>query len=195
MSILYRVYSNDGAGGPLNYVQPIATTTNLSYVTSALAAPGDYRFAVRAYDTQAGREEANTEVRARIRLDAQGRDVTATPNAAFAVVARPTSAGGCRVSWAYSASGQGGKPTQFALSIVPDLLASTTPAPVVVNYAPGVTSYSWDFAALTDQASYTVFVRAQGNPAYLVSDPASAHFVADATAPDDVDALVATFGL
>jgi hypothetical protein len=45
---------------------------------------------------------------------------------------------------------------------------------------------------LLDQTLYTVSVRSVGAQEHLASDAVTAVFTADATAPDDVDALVAT---
>ena len=68
MGISYNVYANDGQGGYVNYDTPIATVNSPSYVVDSLGFPGDYTFAVRAFDTTSGIEEANTDARVRICL-------------------------------------------------------------------------------------------------------------------------------
>ena len=50
MTIAYHIYANDGIGGRFDYATPIANTTDLTCTTPPLNAPGDYIFAVRAYD-------------------------------------------------------------------------------------------------------------------------------------------------
>ena len=69
MAISYNIYANDGAGRRRQLRTPIATTTG-SHVRwrRDLAAPSDNTFAVRAFDTTSGIEEANTEARVRIVL-------------------------------------------------------------------------------------------------------------------------------
>src|SRR5438309_5114675 len=113
MAIVYQVFSNGGTGGPIDYSTPIATVSGTSYMTGALAAPGDYRFAVRAKDTGTALAEANTQASVRIALDAAGRDIGRVPNTPFATVARPTSGGGGLVEWSYFAAGQAVAPSNF----------------------------------------------------------------------------------
>ena len=72
MAISYNIYANDGMGGDVDYSTPIATTSDLTYATGPLATPSDNTFAVRAFDTASCIEEANTDARVRIILDASG---------------------------------------------------------------------------------------------------------------------------
>lgn len=191
MAIVYQVFSNDGAGGPINYAAPIATVTGTSYTTGALAASGDYRFAVRALDTVTGLAEANTQARVRVVLDATGNDVGQVPNAPFAVVARPASSGGCLVAWSYFAAGQSAPPTAFLVYLTAGTTPSLTTPAATVAYRPGASGYSCGLGGLADGGTYTVAVVAQGATPALASAAATATVVGDATPPGDVEALAA----
>ena len=48
MATIYNVYGNDGAGGPVDYSAPVATTSATTWSSAPLAAPGLHRCAVRA---------------------------------------------------------------------------------------------------------------------------------------------------
>lgn len=191
MAIVYQVFSNDGHGGPIDYTTPIATVAGTSYTTGPLAASGDYRFAVRAKDAATGLSEANTQASVRIALDAGGNDVGAAPGAPFALVARATSGGGCLAEWSYL----GGKQAPAPASFLVYLTAGTSPAltiPVATApYRPGVSGYSCRLGGLADAVTYTVAVVARGASPLLVSGPAVATVVGDATPPEDVESLAA----
>ncbi len=88
MAISYNIYGNDGRGGDVDYGRPIATTAAPPYTVGPLAAPSDNAFAVRAFDTVSAIEEANTDARVRIVIDAAGNDVTMRPNAVVGLSAR-----------------------------------------------------------------------------------------------------------
>ena len=102
MNIIYKIYSNQGSGGPIDYSTAIASTSSLSYVFGPLAPSSSTSFAVRAYDTATQLEEANTEGRVRLDLDASGADVSGRPGPVHALTLGSTAAGGCLVSWAYA---------------------------------------------------------------------------------------------
>src|SRR5438309_1221755 len=112
MPIAYNIYASHGAGGPVNYAAPIATTTGLTFTTGPLPPGSDTTFAVRALDTSTNLEESNTDALVRIVLDANGADVSGRPNPPHAVVLSPAPAGSCLVSWAFAAV-QSGKPVGF----------------------------------------------------------------------------------
>jgi hypothetical protein len=223
MSVAYNVFVNDGMGGPVNYGSPIATISPSSIITastdafptdraptdfgplmatlaattwtsSALAFPGDYTFAVRAFDTVTGYEELNVDCRTRLILNSSGLDITAQPNAPTNVSAITTANGGVRVDWHYSPIGQNGAPTGFLVYMT----AGSTPgyggSPVSVPYAVGQPSFTTTFAGLTDATTYTVSVRATNATATEPNVTAFATFIADATPPTVVDGLTATVG-
>ena len=191
MAIVYQVFSNGGTGGPVDYSTPIATVTGTSYTTGALAAPGDYRFAVRAKDAVTGLAEANTQASVRVVLDASGNDIGRVPNPPFAPVARPTSGGGCLVAWSYFAAGQAAAPSSFLVYLTAGTSPALTTPVATVPYRPGVSGYSCQLGGLADATTYTVAVVAVAATG-LASAAATATVVGDATPPTDVEALAAT---
>ena len=138
MAILYNIYANDGLGGPVNYATALATTPSLSWSPGPLSPSSDNTFAVRAFDSTAGLEEANTEARVRIIVDASGRDATARPNAPTALVARAAASGGCLASWTYLPAGQGAPATSFSVFLAAGAAPSYATIAATVPFAPGV---------------------------------------------------------
>ena len=131
----YRVYSNTGAGGPINYGSPVATVTNLSYLTSALTYPGTWSFGVRAYDAGSGLEEQNVDAVVTIILDAAGNDITNQPSPPTGLRAFALAGGLIRVEWTYPANNRANLPAGFhvyigtggTLSPTPGTMAPVTP--------------------------------------------------------------------
>src|SRR5205085_892840 len=58
MALVYRVYSNGGTGGPVDFTSPVATTGGLTSTVGPLAPSTDTTFVVRAFDPATGLEEA-----------------------------------------------------------------------------------------------------------------------------------------
>ena len=150
-NFIYNIYSNGGTGGPVDYSTPIATTASLSYVTGTLAAPSDNTFAVRCLDPSTNLEEANTDARVRIVIDANGLDVSSRPNPPDALVVRPTANGGCKVSWSYSSAGQGGLPSGFFVYLTPGAVANYANPAATVPFVPGRAGYTCNLTGLADQ--------------------------------------------
>ncbi len=191
MAIVYQVFSNDGAGGPIDYSTVVATASSTSYTTGALAPSGHYRFAVRAMDTATGLAEANTQASVQIVLDTAGNDVGHVPNAPFAVTARATSGGGCQVAWTYFTAGQAGAPTDFLVYLTAGIAPTLTTPAATIAYQPRVAGYSCQLGGLSDATTYTVSVVSVGTGASAASAANSATVVGDATPPADVDSLAA----
>jgi hypothetical protein len=191
MAIVYNVYSNGGSGGPVNYSTPIATTSNLSYTVGPLPPASDYRFTVRAMDTAAGIEAANTQASVRVVLDASGLEVGQRPNAPSALTARATSNGGCLASWAYQSIGQAAPPTRFLIYLTAGPTADLTTPIATVAYIPATSNYSRQLVGLADGSAYTVAVVARGASSGLASAAVTALVYGDSTPPNAVDALVA----
>jgi hypothetical protein len=189
MALTYNIYSNGGTGGPVDYSTPIATTTGLSFAAGPLASPSDNTFAVRCLDPSTNLEEANTDARVRIVIDANGLDVTGRPNPPDTLVVRPTASGGCRINWAYGPAGQGAPPSGFYVYLTPGAVADYSNPAATVAYVPGRVGYSCDLAGLADRATYTVAVRSYNAAATETNTTVVATVVGDATPPDDVDEL------
>jgi hypothetical protein len=192
MALTYQIYSNGGTGGPVDYSTPIATTTDLSFVAGPLAAPSDNTFAVRCLDPSTNLEEANTDARVRIVIDADGLDVTGRPNPPDTLVVRPTASGGCRINWAYSPAGQGAPPSGFYVYLSPGGVPGYSSPAATVPYIPGRAGYSCDLSGLADGAAYAVAVRSYNAIAAETNTTVVATVVGDATPPDAVDQLSIT---
>jgi hypothetical protein len=158
MAIAYRIYSNGGTGGPVDFSAPVATTADLGFVTQALAPSTDSTFAVRAYDTDTGLEEANTAAQARVVLDGQGQDVTRRPNAPHAVCLAPSAGGGFRVSWAFRPDPRCGVPDGFKVSLARGATATGAAAVATIGYVPGQAGYSCVLPGPIALATYTAVV-------------------------------------
>jgi hypothetical protein len=191
MAIVYQVFSNDGAGGPIDYSTVVATVYGASHTTVTLAPSGDYRFGVRAMDTATGLAEANTQASVRIALDAAGNDIGQVPNAPFAATARATSGGGCLVSWSYFAAGYAAAPTNFLVYLTAGTSPSLSTPAATIAYQPGVVGYSCQLDGLLDAMTYTVSVVSRGAGASASSVASSATVIGDVTPPGDIEALTA----
>lgn len=194
MPIVYRVYSNGGTGGPIDYGRPIASTTGTTATIGPLAAPGDYRLAVRASDAANGLEEANTVASVRIAIDSTGAAINPGPSAPFALVARSTAGGGCHLAWSYPRAIGSVPPANFLVWLTPGTTASTAGSPsVTVPYAGGIPAFTCELAGLADGTTYAVSVAARsaasGLGAGSIGPPVTVVVTGDATPPDDVDAL------
>lgn len=78
MAVSYNVYRNDGTGGPVDYSTPVATATSPA-ATLDPPGPGDWTYAVRAFDPATGLEERNVAARARLVVGPAGEDLSAQP--------------------------------------------------------------------------------------------------------------------
>ena len=200
MAISYNIYANDGKAGDVDYSTPIASTSDLTFATGTLATPSDNTIAVRAFDTVSGIEEANTDARVRIILDASGNDITAQPNAVVGLSATPTVGGTCWVSWGYVPTGQGGAPSLFNVTLTtgttPSTTNGTTPSTtnlvVSIAYLTGVAGYGCSLSGLAGNTPCTIAVQAVGASSVLLGPVATVPITYLATTLSDVDSLVAT---
>ena len=191
MAISYNIYANDGQGGDVGYTTPIATTTGSTCSVGPLAAPSDNTFAVRAFDIASGIEEANTDARVRIVIDASGNDVTARPNSVVGLSARPTAGGTCWVAWGYDSTGQGGAPAQFVVALATGATSSPASLAATVDYLPGVAGYNCSLSGLASNTSYIVAVQAVGASSELLSPAVTVAINYQASPLSNVDSLVA----
>ncbi len=163
MAISYNIYANDGQGGVVTYDTPIATTDQLTWTVGPLEFPSDNTFGVRAFDSVTGIEEANTDARVRMVLDASGNNVTSQPNAVLGLSATATAGGTCWVTWGYDATAQGTAPAQFALTLTTGATPSLGTPLVIVDYLPGVSGYGCTLSGLASNTLYTIAVQAVGS--------------------------------
>jgi hypothetical protein len=160
MAIAYNIYANNGAGGPVNYSQPIATTSSLSYVPGALTPSSDTTFAVRAKDTVSNLEEANTDARIRIVLDGSGNDLSGVPNSPQSVVLSALAGGDCLVTWAYIPALSAGVPTRFQIYLSQGQTVNYGSPTMTVPYVPGQVGFTCKLAGPFAFSSYSASVRA-----------------------------------
>jgi hypothetical protein len=191
MSTSYHIYSGNTSGGPVDYTTPVATTASLSWTSGALAANTTINYAVRAFDTVSGLEEANVDARVTVRTNASQLDITGRPNVPTSLTARATAAASLQVRWQYNPGGQGGAPTGFHVYAGTPSVSYATPA-ATVAYVPGsVRPYQATLTSLTDGALYQVSVRAY-NASGEESNTTVMSVTAKATGPKAVDSLTAT---
>lgn len=159
MTIAYRIYGNNGVGGPVNDLTPIGTTTGTTILLGPLPPSTDNTFLVRAYDTTTGLEEANTEALVRLVIGANGLDITGLPNPPHALSASEAEGGGCRVSWGYSPDWTSGIPLGFNVYMSAGNVVDTTAVSAAVPYTPGIVGYSCLLPGPFIRTTYTVLVR------------------------------------
>lgn len=185
--IVYKIYSNDGAGGPVNYGVVVATTSSLAWTSAPLAAGADATFAVRAYDNVSLLEDRNTDARVRVLVGASGEDLTGLPNAPANMTARPTAGGTALVEWTYNDAGQGGAPAGFRVYAGTPAVSYVTPV-ATVPYGDARMHYRATLSGLTDGAPYQISVRSY-NASGEEANATVAALAASSTGPDPVDGL------
>ena len=160
MSLQYRVYRNDAAGGPVDLSSPVATVSGLTWTAPALTPPADVTYLVRAYDTVSGLEDDNGDARVRVVLDASGNDLTARPAPPSGLSVRATAGGTARVSWTHALARMPA-PTGFKVYVGAGSVSYASPAGTVA-YSPGNPgkTYGFTLTGLTGGTLYRVGVRA-----------------------------------
>jgi hypothetical protein len=159
MVTAYRIYGNDGLGGPVNDASPVAATTDLAIILGPLQPSTDTVYLVRAYDTTTGLEEANTEAMVRLLIGPNGLDHTGLPNPPHALAVSDAQGGGCRICWAYSPDWSSGLASGFNIYMSAGNVADTTSAVSVVPYLAGIVGYSCLLPGPFTRTIYTILVR------------------------------------
>ena len=159
MTILYRIYTNHGSGGLVDYTTPLVSTPALTYAVGALGPSTDTTFVVRAFDDGTGFEEASTESRVRIIIAADGTDVSVQPNPPHAVTLSRTTGGGCRVCWAFAKAVPFGTPTGFNVYLTPGSVVTYATPTVSVPYSSGRLGYSVTLPGPFAVSAYTVGIK------------------------------------
>jgi hypothetical protein len=159
MAIIYRIYTNGGTGGPVDYSVPIATTTGAAVSGIVVSNGSDTTFAVRALDDVSNKEEANTDARVRILVDNAGQDVSGRPNPPHALSLASSTSGACRVSWAYAPAARFIAPLGFHVYLSEESNTTTVISTATVEYSPGKIGYSYVFVGPYPQSTYTAAVR------------------------------------
>jgi hypothetical protein len=188
----YHVYSNTGAGDPINYSSVRATTGLFSWTPPALAAPGIWRFGIRAFDPLTLLEEENLDSAVTIVLNSSAADITQQPKAPSALRVFARSGGAIRVEWAYNTINPSPVPTGFHVYIGASGPPSyITPAATVGFPAAVAGSFMADLTGLSGGTVYTVGVRAYNSTAEE-QNTVTVNCTALVTGPAAGDSLTAT---
>lgn len=185
MSLTYHVYTNDHAGGAVDYGTIIATTASLTYNPIAISPGSDCTFAVRTFDTVTGLEDLNSDARVQIVTDASGNDITNRPLPPGGLSARATKGGKILIEWSYLLPANSSAPTGFKAWTTAGASVNYAGTPILANYFASVVSYSVETAALTDATTYAIGVRAT-NASGDETNVISVSVIADATGPTAV---------
>jgi hypothetical protein len=157
VTIQYHIYTNDSAGGPVDYQTPIATVSATSFAAPPLAAGSDTTFAIRAFDPSSGLEEANVDARVRVILDALGNDITGRPAPVLGLSARAAAGGSIVVNWVRNPAAQADRPTGYNLYVGSPTPSFSSPAASLADT--GARDYRATISGLTDGVAYQVVVR------------------------------------
>jgi hypothetical protein len=188
----YHVYSNTGSGDPINYATSVATTliSDTTWTSTALAAPGAWKFGVRAFDSNG--EEQNLDCAVTIVLDAFGNDITNQPLPPTGLRAFAMPGGSIRVEWYYPLTRGPTVPIGFNIYLgIGDAPNYTTPAATVLYSAGLFNVFVANIAGLSDGTTYAVGVRAY-NGSGAEQNTIAVSVTADAIGPAAVDSLFAT---
>jgi hypothetical protein len=189
MTIQYHIYSNDAAGGPVSYQAPIATVAGTSYSTPPLAPGSNTTFAVRAFNTASGLEEANVDARVQIVLDSQGNDISGRPAPVLGLSARAAAAGAFVVTWLKNPAVLAGKATGYHVYLGTPTTSYASPAATVSDT--GARHYTTTIPGLADGQTYQVAVRAF-NAAGEENNTFAVSVTARSSGPSPVDGLSIT---
>jgi hypothetical protein len=192
MTIEYHVYGNSGAGDPIDYSSPLATTSGLSWTSGSLTFPGTWSFSIRAYDTVSGLEEQSLDCAISLILDSSGNDITNRPLPPTAVRAFALAAGSIRVEWYYPPSAGLKTPTGFNVYTgTGDSPSYVSPAATVAFSTGIANTFVSNLAGFVDGTAYTIGVRAF-NATAEESNTNTVNVTADATGPTAVVSLTGT---
>ena len=190
-AIAYNIYRNDGSGGPIDYATPVASTSSTSWASGPLAAPGQWKFGVRAARLADGLEEKNLDAAVAISLGDAGADLSGRPAGPSGLRAFPRANGAIRVEWGYLTAARARSPLGFHVYLgaggSPDYSAPVASTP----YSLGRASYLCDLPGLVHGTRYAIGVRAY-NGAGEEANTSTVQITSDAIGPQGVDILTAT---
>lgn len=161
--IEYRVYANDGEGGPINLATPWATTRSANFVAGpTLTANASWSFLVRVYDRDLELLEDGTDARVDLVTDGDGNDITLRPRPVNVLTARPGASGELIVTWTYLWTRDARAADEFRVWAVasPGPIDFTATPSAAVSIQGGETTYQTTLTGLTAGTTYLVAVRA-----------------------------------
>jgi hypothetical protein len=191
LGVVYRIYSNGGSGGPVDYDSPIAEVSGLEWTSQALPAGSSFRFAVRAYDPVSGLQESNLDATSALVIDAEGRDATRVPRPPMGLRSVDRGGGRIRLEWAIADSLASNRATHYHVYLEQDTVRNfSSPIVVPVSAIRGVVA-STELHGLLEGRLYAAVVRA-ANAHGEDGNVNQIRFTADHTPPARVDALSAS---
>jgi hypothetical protein len=188
--VQYHIYSNSGAGLPINYATPIATVSGTTWTSGPLAFPADWWFAVRAFNSFG--EEQNLDAAVELILNAAGDDITNQPLPPLGLRAFAMAAGAVRVEWGFANVQPARVPTGFHVYIGTGGVPSYITPAATVSYASAIANtFVANLTGLSGGTVYTIGVRAF-NASAEETNTTTVNVTADTTGPAPVDSLTAT---
>lgn len=154
----YLIYSNSGAGDPIDYDSPIAITDDTTWLGGILAVPGTWEFGVRA-ENEYGVEQ-NIDAVVTIVLDPNGVDISNRPNPPTGLRAFPVGANAIRVEWYFPPVRGPKAPVGFNVySSIGAVLSYGTPADTVLFGDGLFNAFHADLPGLVAGTPYIIGVR------------------------------------
>jgi hypothetical protein len=155
MAIAYRVYSNSGAGDPVNYAAPAGTGSALTWTSAPCTYPGTWSFGVRAADTLSGLEEQNIDAVVTITLDPSGNDITNQPPAPVGLRGFAIEGGAIRIEWTLPTTRPAKTPVGFNVFCSATGLPDYETVVATVPYGKSIANaYVCNLSSLTSGATY-----------------------------------------
>jgi hypothetical protein len=188
----FYIYSNEGSGDPINYATPVAyaSTNDTTRTRMELAAPGAWRFGVRAFNSNG--EEQNLDCAVMITLDTLGNDISNQPLPPTGLRAFATPNGSIRVEWYYPSARGPTSPIGFDVYLgIGGSPNYSTPAATVLYSAGFFNAFVSNIAGLISGTTYSIGVRAY-NGSGAEQNVIAVSVTADAIGPNAVDSLFAT---
>lgn len=188
---LYRIFSNNGFGGSIDYSSPIAEISGLEWTSDALPAGSSFRFGVRSYDPANGLEDENLDAAVTLIINSEGRDATRIPRSPLGLRVLDQGGGSVRLEWTIVDASAPNRATHFHVYIAQDAVTDFS-SPIVVP----LSALRGDVVAtevhdLPEGRRHVAIVRAV-NSYGDDGNMHSIHFTADRTPPASVDGLFAS---
>lgn len=156
---VYRVYVNDGAGGPIDYSSSVAEVSTLAYTTGTLSGPATWSYGVRVYDANVDIEELNIDAVVTVILDAAGHDITNIPAPPLTLTGYAGASGSAVLSWHYQRSVNPMQwPTEFRVYRGVGSVSYSSPVATVPYHGLEITTTT--ITGLTGGTAYLFGVRA-----------------------------------
>lgn len=191
IGLIYRVYSNGGLGGAIDYSSPIAEVDGQEWVSEPLAVGASFRFGVRSYDPARGLEEENIDAAVSLNLDHAGRDVTRVPRAPIGLRAIDLGSGRVRLEWTDAGRQGPNMATAFHVYISQESIVDFSSPIIVLAGASRGDSFATEIGGLLDGRQYAAVVRSR-NSYGEEGNVSTIHFTVDSTPPSQVDGLSAS---